>query len=209
MERQVQDSPGEIARGSADEIALLDLLREQPRAGAAALYDRYGRVVFSVALRMVGDRGVAEEITQDVFVGCWRTAGRYRREQGSVLSWLLGITHHRAIDELRSRRYQSRKHEVAWDEHDLHGFTLDPDFDLQALQTVVRAALSELPQAQREVIELLYFGGLTRQEAADRLHAPLGTIHTRLRLGFAKLRGTLAHLRDESAADELNSQVTK
>lgn len=201
MERQVREPLTEPDR-AMDDAALLQLLQDQPRAGAAALYDRYGRIVFSVALRMVGDRGVAEEITQDVFVGCWRAAARYRPEQGSVVTWLLGITHHRAIDELRSRRYQSRKREVTWEEHDVQNVSLDPDLDLQVLQTVVRAALAELPAAQREVIELMYYGGLTRQQAADRLNAPLGTIHTRLRLGFTKLRRALAELRPGHAVDD-------
>jgi RNA polymerase sigma-70 factor (ECF subfamily) len=180
-----------------DEARLLHLLQEQPEAGAAALYDRYGGVVFSVALRMVGDRAAAEEVTQDVFVGCWRNAARYRPEQGRLITWLLGITRHRAIDELRSRRYQSRSHEVPWESSAAQGAVEEMSHDLHILQAEVRAALADLPPAQREVIELLYFGGLTRQEAASRLHAPLGTIHTRLRLGMVKLRHALAHLLDE------------
>ena len=99
-ERPVQESP-QADMGMLDDAALLRLLQEQPRAGAAALYDRYGRLVFSVALRMVGDHGAAEEITQDVFVGCWRNAARYRAEQSRLTTWLLALTHHRAVDELR------------------------------------------------------------------------------------------------------------
>lgn len=180
-----------------DDGGLLNLLREQPAAGAAAIYDRYGAVVFSVAMRVVGDRGVAEEITQDVFVGCWRSAATYRPEQGSLISWLLGITHHRAIDELRSRRQRARDRELPWETSAVQEAAGPMGHDLHLLQTEVRAALAELPPAQREVIELLYFGGLTRQEAASRLRAPIGTIHTRLRLGMRKLRHTLAHLLDD------------
>jgi RNA polymerase sigma-70 factor (ECF subfamily) len=179
---------------TTDDAALLRLLHHQPEEGAAALYDRYGRAVFSVVLRIVGDRGAAEEVTQDVFVSSWRAAAHYRPERGSLLTWLLGIAHHRAIDELRSRRHQSRKRESPWEELLMPATQHDPALDLRLLQAEVRSALAGLPSAQREVIELLYFGGLTRQEAADKLRAPLGTVHTRLRLGMAKLRLALAHL---------------
>jgi RNA polymerase sigma-70 factor, ECF subfamily len=177
-----------------DDEALLRLLHAHPEEGAAALYDRYGRAVFSVVLRIVGDRGAAEEVTQDVFVSSWRAAAHYRPERGSVITWLLGIAHHRAIDELRSRRHQARKREGPWEEPAMPPSQHDPALDLRLLQAEVRAALAGLPNAQREVIELLYFGGLTRQEAADKLRAPLGTVHTRLRLGMAKLRQALAPL---------------
>jgi RNA polymerase sigma-70 factor (ECF subfamily) len=192
---------------ASDDLHLLRLLQEQPALGAAALYDRYSVVVFSVAMRMIGDRGAAEEITQDVFVGCWRGAGRYRPEQGSLLAWLLGITHHRAVDELRSRRYKSRAREQPWDTSAVQGATEGMNDDLRLLQSEVRAALADLPPAQREVIELLYFGGFTRQEAADRLRAPLGTIHTRLRLGMAKLRVALDYLLDDDDANGLTQAI--
>jgi RNA polymerase sigma-70 factor (ECF subfamily) len=117
------------------------------------------------------------------------------------VTWLLGITHHRAIDELRSRRHQSRGREIPWEFKFAQRASEEMSEDLHLLQVEVREALTGLPTAQREVIELLYFGGLTRQEAADHLRAPLGTVHTRLRLGMAKLRQALAHLLDERAGD--------
>lgn len=192
MERQASGPGAERPPTRAEDADLLRLLQEQPRVAAAALYDRYGRMVFSVALRMVGDRGVAEEITQDVFVACWRSAARYRPEQGSLTTWLLAITHHRAVDELRSRRQKARARESALDGEAASGVTTDASLDARLIQAEVRAALAELPPAQRQVIELLYFGGLTRQETAEHLRAPLGTVHTRLRLGMARLRTALA-----------------
>lgn len=195
---QRQLSP--VARASDADLALLRLLQDDPRAATAALYDRYGRLVFSVALRIVGDRGAAEEITQDVFVGCWRSAHRYRPEQGSLATWLLGITQHRAIDELRSRRHKARAREQPWEGASI-AVAYDRELDLSLLQSEVRAALAALPPPQREAIELLYFGGFTRQQAADRLRTPLGTIHTRLRLGMAKLRAALGHLLTDEPAD--------
>ncbi len=192
IERQASGPLAERAPTRPEDADLLRLLQEQPRAAAAALYDRYGRMVFSVALRMVGDRGAAEEITQDVFVAGWRSAARYRPEQGSLATWLLAITHHRAVDELRSRRQKARAREIALAGDALSGAATDEALDAYLIQAEVRAALAELPPAQRQVIELLYFGGLTRQETAEHLRAPLGTVHTRLRLGMARLRTALA-----------------
>jgi RNA polymerase sigma-70 factor, ECF subfamily len=181
---------------AANDAQLVDLLREQPAAGIAALYDRYGRLIFSMALRIVGDRGAAEEITQDVFLRSWRSLDRYRPSQGSLITWLLSIAHNRAIDELRSRRGKNARREVS--DEDLQLTTLvDPGFDEALLRGEVRQALGELPPAQREVIELVFWGGLTRREIADRLDLPLGTVHTRLRLGMDKLRGGLRRLFEE------------
>lgn len=178
----------------ATDAELMALLREQPAAGIAALYDRYGRLVYGVALRVVQDHGAAEEITQDVFVRCWRTAERYRAEQGSLAAWLLAIAHNRAIDELRSRRGKElRRPRAAEDELPP---VLDPGFDAALLRGDVRRALGALPEGQREVIELIFWGGLTRREIAERLRLPLGTVHTRLRLGMEKLREALARLVD-------------
>lgn len=172
------------------DAALAALLREQPAAGLAALYDRYGRLIFSVALRIVQDHGTAEEITQDVFLRCWRNIDRYHARQGSLLSWLLAIAHHRAIDELRSRRGKHARHEIS-DGTIQPLVALDRGFDEALLREEIHTALHNLPPAQRDVIELIFWGGLTRREVADRLNLPLGTVHTRLRLGMEKLRAAL------------------
>ena len=182
------DQPPASAPDRSDDDHLVRLLREQPGAGAALLYDRYGRTVYAVALRVLGDSGAAEEVTQDVFVRCWRSIDRYRPERGSLQSWLLAITHHRAIDELRGRRGQHRRREAP--EAQLAALAADePGLDDALLRGEIRESLAALPPAQREVIELIFWGGLTRREAAARLGVPLGTVHTRLRLGMDKLRG--------------------
>lgn len=175
---------------ATSDAALAALLREQPAAGLAALYDRYGRLIFSVALRIVQDHGTAEEITQDVFLRCWRNIDRYHARQGSLLSWLLAIAHHRAIDELRSRRGKHARHEIS-DGTIQPLVALDRGFDEALLREEIHTALHNLPPAQRDVIELIFWGGLTRREVADRLNLPLGTVHTRLRLGMEKLRAAL------------------
>ena len=172
--------------------ALVAMLRDQPAAGVAALYDRYGRLVFSMALRIAQDHGAAEEITQDVFLRCWRSLDRYQPSQGSLVSWLLSIAHNRAIDELRSRRGKDLRREIS--EQAIHPLAVhEAGFDEALVRGEVQEALHLLPPAQRDVIELIFWGGLTRREVADRLKLPLGTVHTRLRLGMDKLRAALGH----------------
>jgi RNA polymerase sigma-70 factor (ECF subfamily) len=178
---------------TTNDSELAALLRNQPAVGIAALYDRYGRLVFSMALRIVQDRGAAEEITQDVFMRCWRNLDRYQPTQGSLVSWLLSIAHNRAIDELRSRRGKNARREIS-DEELLPQAAIDPGFDEALLRDEVGQALQELPPAQREVIELVFWGSLTRREVAEQLQLPLGTVHTRLRLGMDKLRESLRRL---------------
>jgi RNA polymerase sigma-70 factor (ECF subfamily) len=109
------------------------------------------------------------------------------------VSWLLSIAHNRAIDELRSRRGKNARREISDDEL-LPQAAIDPGFDEALLRDEVRHALQELPPAQREVIELVFWGSLTRREVAEQLQLPLGTVHTRLRLGMDKLREALRRL---------------
>jgi RNA polymerase sigma-70 factor (ECF subfamily) len=187
------DEATALPSAAVSDTDLAALLRKQPAAGIAALYDRYGRLVFSMALRIVGDRGAAEEVTQDVFVRCWRSLDRYQPSQGSLVSWLLSIAHNRAIDELRSRRGKEARREVS-DEDLQPQAVIDTGFDEALLRDEVQQVLGDLPPAQREVIELVFWGGLTRREIAERLDLPLGTVHTRLRLGMDKLREGLRRL---------------
>ena len=168
-------------------------LLEQAGAGDStalgALYDRYSRLVFGVALRIVGDRGSAEEVTQDVFLRLWQHAARYNAESGSIVAWMLTITQRRAIDELRSRRHASKRREV-----ELPAALPLGELDhaqLTQLRADLEQALATLPAAQREVIEGIFFGGLSRQDLAQRLGSPVPTISTRLRLGMEKLRALL------------------
>ena len=181
------------AAGTTSDEELVALLRATPANGIAALYDRYGRLGFSMALRIVGERGAAEEVTQDVFMRCWRNLDRYQPSQGSLVSWLLSIAHNRAIDELRSRRGKDARREIS-DDVLMPRAAVDPGFDEVLLRGEVRQALLELPPAQREVIELIFWNSLTRREVAEQLQLPLGTVHTRLRLGMDKLRGALRRL---------------
>jgi RNA polymerase sigma-70 factor (ECF subfamily) len=177
---------------------LLALVIQRQEAALGAIYDRHGRLVFAVALRITGERETAEEVVQDVFQSVWQTAGGFQSGVGSFSSWLLGITRHRAIDVTRSKRERARAREQALDMSyaavDESG--LDREVAQRMLQDAVRTALGALPATQRQAIELAYYGGLTRAEIAARLNEPLGTIKTRLRLGLTKLRDLLRQTAD-------------
>ncbi len=162
-------------------------------AAMAVLYDRYSRPVYSFAYRMVADRDHAEDVMQEVFLRAWRRSARFSEARGSLISWLLSITHNLAIDELRKRQRRPQKADSA--EPDLLLETLQDDqepVEERAVGSVygsaVRAVLQELPDNQREVLELGYFRGMTQREISDHLNTPLGTIKTRMRLALKKLQ---------------------
>ncbi len=174
-----------------DEELLVLTAQGDPQA-LAAIYDRYGRLVFSIALHVTDDRLSAEEVTQDVFQIVWRQAHTFRTAAGSLGAWITGITRHRAIDEIRSRRYKSRRRDLWLDNAPMAELRDREEFEQQAvLRTEVRAAVAALPAEHRRAIELAYFGGLTGPEIAASLGIPLGTVKTRLRLGLVRLRAAL------------------
>ena len=180
-----------------EELLALVLLRREAALGA--LYDRYGRLVYAVALRITGARETAEEVVQDVFQSVWQTAGSFRPRAGAFSSWLLGIARHRAIDATRSKRERARAREHALDERLPSGdeSSVEGQVDQALLGEAVRRALEDLPASQRQAIELAYYGNLTRAEIAERLGEPLGTVKTRLRLGLLKLRDLLRPLEED------------
>ena len=163
------------------------------------LYDRYGDLVHSVVMRVVGDRYIAEDVTQDVFLRVWRKPEQFDLDRGKFTTWLLSIARNRSIDERRSRGRRLR-HEAmpspAEEEDPLLSVGDDTEDPATASvvaddQRAVRAALATLPPEQRMAIHLAYFGGMTQQEIANQLGQPLGTVKTRIRLGMQKMRGTL------------------
>ncbi|NJM08431.1 sigma-70 family RNA polymerase sigma factor [Candidatus Gracilibacteria bacterium] len=180
--------------------ALLALVVQRHEAALGVIYDRYGALVYSIALRVTGDRLTAEEVVQDVFQNVWQAAGGYQPQRAAFSSWLIGIARHRAIDAMRSKRERARvREQTAVDETYLDGGSgPEAAADQSALRDAVRSALANLPQSQRQAIELAYYGDLTRAEIAERLGEPLGTVKTRLRLGLNKLRDLLRPF-DESA----------
>ena len=157
------------------------------------IYDRYTRLVFSLALKILNDRASAEEIVQQVFTKVWHSARDYRADRGKFLTWVMSISRHQCIDELRRRR--ARPVTPLGDEEWLDELASDDDPG-QAVQYIferarVREALRKIPAEQRIVIELAFWGGLTQQEIAVYCHSPLGTIKTRSRLGMQRLRRLL------------------
>jgi RNA polymerase sigma-70 factor (ECF subfamily) len=161
------------------------------------LYDRFGGAVFALALRIIADREIAEEVSQEVFLRIWRHAGSYDPVRGRVATWILGLTHHLAIDQIRRRKVQAQPMPVTDDGEALAAQIPDLSIDIERevwgaeRRQVLTAALGRLPAPQREVIEHAYYRGLTQVEIADRVGIPLGTVKTRLRLGLRKLRDIL------------------
>ena len=184
----------------SDQELMRGLRRRDPGA-FEALYDRYARLIFSTAYRVLREAQGAEDVTQEVFLRLWRAPERYVEERGKLLGWLLSVTRNRAIDEVRARRRQPLPESLVANPEDGRSPINEAPSEAAAaaLATVdltdqrewVRLALAELPEQQRQAIELAYYKGLTQAEIATMLHTPLGTIKTRIRLGMQKLRVAL------------------
>lgn len=172
---------------------LMALVRRRNAAAFEVVYDRHADRAFSLAYRMMGTRGAAEDVVQEAFLAVWRRGEAYRPERGSVRSWLLGIVHHRAVDALRRHVVHQRRR--AGNEAAAERQPGDELTDVEAMRRDeargVRAALDGLPAEQLRVIELAYYGGFTHTEIADMLEMPLGTVKGRMRLGLEKLRHEL------------------
>jgi RNA polymerase sigma-70 factor (ECF subfamily) len=177
---------------------LLALITRRSEAALGAVYDRYGGLVYTIALRITGDRQTAEEVVQDVFQSVWQTAAGFQPGLGSCSSWLVGITRHRAIDATRSKRERARMREQTITHDSFVDVDANPDAAVVQvdLRDAVKEALTTLPTNQRQAVELAYYGGLTRVEIAERLGEPIGTVKTRLRLGLLKLRDLLRPFAD-------------
>ncbi|MGB1584057.1 MAG: RNA polymerase sigma factor [Solirubrobacterales bacterium] len=158
------------------------------------LYERHKRVAYSLARRIVGSGGNADDVVQETFISVWRSIERYDPKRASVRTWLMRIVHRRAIDNLRSQTVHSKRRA---DGEDLLDDVVsgEPAPDTQALQQElsdnVREVLVDLPGEQRTVIELAYFNGFTHSEIAEMLNEPIGTVKGRMRLGLEKMRGVL------------------
>jgi RNA polymerase sigma-70 factor (ECF subfamily) len=157
------------------------------------LFRRYAPTALALATRVVRDAAVAEEVVQEAFLAVWRDPGGYDARMGSVRAWLMGIVHHRAVDATRREAARRRRDEA--------GVLADPPvlveddvievLDLPEQRRAVREALRSLPDPQREVVELMYFSGLTQTQIAERLSLPLGTVKSRTLLAMRRLRGAL------------------
>jgi RNA polymerase sigma-70 factor, ECF subfamily len=175
---------------------LMQLVREGDAEAFEVIYERHSTAAFSLAYRMTGRRGAAEDVVQEAFLSLWRSGARYDRTRGSVRTWVLGIVHHRAIDALRRSMVHDRRR--ASDEGIEERFEAADRTDVEAARrqeaAEVRTALAELPDDQGKAIELAYFGGFSHSEIASMLDMPIGTVKGRIRLGLQKLRGSLGWL---------------
>lgn len=178
----------------ADE-ELMPLIGEKNPDAFEVFYDRHGGVAYSLAYRIVGERGAAEDVTQEAFISIWRSGARYDAARGSVRTWMLGVVRNRAIDFLRSKAGRAPKLDFD-DDSILEHRPAEELTDSEALRREtaqeVRGALGELPGEQSKVITLAYFGGFSHSEIAGMLGVPLGTVKGRMRLGLEKIRGELA-----------------
>jgi RNA polymerase sigma-70 factor (ECF subfamily) len=155
-------------------------------------YDRYASLIFTFAIRLLGSRTDAEDLLQEVFLQVWRQAQTYNPERGSPEAWLITMTRSRAIDKLRSLRRRDMGPLPADDALPREGRTpAEPPTQALEAKLTVEGVLTKLPAAQRTVLEMAYFDGLTQSEIAAQLREPLGTVKTRMRAGLERLRGFL------------------
>ena len=176
---------------------MIERIGRGDQSAFGALYDRLSRPLYSLALRMLGDAGDAQDALQDVFLQIWSRAATYNPEQSTVFSWTVLLTRSRVIDRLRARKRRLRVVDSATDDEDANvadastmGTAADTaDKNDEAAR--VRSVLKNLPSEQREAIDLAFFGDLTHHEIAARLGEPLGTIKARIRRGLLKLRERL------------------
>jgi RNA polymerase sigma factor (sigma-70 family) len=169
--------------------ALVALVARAEEAALAELYDRFGRVAYGLALRIMRDPALAEDAVQESFLAVWRSAGRFVAERGRASTWILTLVHRRAVDIVR--REQRRRADPLDAAPVATSETTEEEAWLRLRRTRVQEALRQLPDKQREAIELAYYGGFTQSELADRLGEPLGTIKSRMFAGLARLRELL------------------
>jgi RNA polymerase sigma-70 factor, ECF subfamily len=163
---------------------LLAAIRSGDEQAMGKLYERYSGVVYSVALRVLGDTGAAEDILQEVFMKLWRNPDVFDANRGSLAAWLAVITRNRAIDSLRQRRAEVDVADVI--------VSIEPDMvqeaDWSRMIDKVRKSLADMPPPQRSALEMAFFEGLTHTEIAEKTGEHLGTIKTRIRTGLKTLR---------------------
>jgi RNA polymerase sigma-70 factor (ECF subfamily) len=166
--------------------AIVALAARSDEVAFAELYDRYGRVAYGLALRVLRDEALAEDAVQDAFLAIWRGASRFIPERAKASTWILTLVHRRAVDLVRR---EERRRTEPLEDTDLAGAD-DSAEDVAWLRFErdrVQGALRQLPDQQREAIELAYYGGFTQSELAERLGQPLGTIKSRMFAGLTRL----------------------
>jgi RNA polymerase sigma-70 factor (ECF subfamily) len=191
-------APVSIDLSDARDEELVERLRQADEDAFRGLFRRYAPSALALARRIVNQPFLAEEIVQEAFLAVWRNPAGYDRQRGSVRTWLMGMVHHRAVDAVRREESQRKRAE---DSRGADVVVVDfaeqvvDQLGLPEERKAVRAALEELPAEQRQVIELMYFGGLSQSKVAARLDLPLGTVKSRTLLGMRRLRAALVETR--------------
>jgi RNA polymerase sigma factor (sigma-70 family) len=184
---------GSRAYRAQQDSHLVALVAEGDATALEALYDRYGGAAWSLALRILTDQSLAEDVVREVFLSLWREARRFDPARGTVATYLLSTTHHRAVDVVRREENLRRRHgpeevlALAPDQPP----GLDDEVEVAERRGRIRAALAELPEPQREALMLAYFGGYTQREIASLVGVPLGTVKTRMAAGMRRLKDEL------------------
>jgi len=180
-------APRDLAHLSDE--AVVALVARSDDTALAELYDRYGRVAYGLARRIVRDEALAHDAVQEAFLAVWRTAGRFVPERAKASTWILTLVHRRAVDLVR--REERRRAESLELAPEPTTSAADDDAWLRLRRERVQAALRQLPDPQREALELAYYGGFTQSELAERLGQPIGTIKSRMFGGLTRLRELL------------------
>jgi RNA polymerase sigma factor (sigma-70 family) len=178
--------------------AVVALIARSDQDALAELYDRFGRVAYGLAVRVLRDEKLAEDAVQEAFLSAWRNADRFIPERAKASTWLLTFVHRRAVDLVR-REDRRRVEPLPESSEPALGGSTEEDVWLRFERERVQAALRRLPDQQREALELAYYGGFSQSELAERLGQPVGTIKSRMFAGLARLRELLAEPNGESA----------
>src|SRR5450631_427707 len=173
---------------ASDDMRLVARLRAGDQQALSELYDRYCKVVYGVALRILHDTGAAEDLLQDIFLQLWRKPDAFDSSRGSLTAWLAVISRHRSIDRLRKRRPETDIEDCVIS----GGPDLRDETERRLIMEKVRGALDVMNPEQRQAMELAFFQGLTHTEIAEKTGEPLGTIKTRIRSGLQQLRAKFA-----------------
>jgi RNA polymerase sigma-70 factor (ECF subfamily) len=175
--------------------ALVALCARGDDAALAELYDRYGRVSYGLAVRILRDEGLAEDAVQEAFLAVWRSAARFVPERAKASTWILTLVHRRAVDLVR--RSERRRAEPLEEVEEAADGSTEELAWLHLERDRIQSALRQLPDQQREALELAYYGGFTQSELAERLGQPLGTIKSRMFAGLARMRDLLSEAGSE------------
>jgi RNA polymerase sigma-70 factor (ECF subfamily) len=180
--------------GHLSDEALLALVARSDDEALAALYDRYGRAAYALAVRILRDPALAQDAVQDGFLAAWRTAPSFDPRRGTASTWLLTLVHRRAVDVVR--REERRRSSPLDDAPVASGDATDEAAEVREQRARVQSALGALTPVEREALELAYYGGLSQSEIAERLGVPLGTVKSRMFAGLARLREALGEAGD-------------